>query len=314
MKTFNSKIEIKKDNKKNKRWLIILTAFLLLLLSIIICIFLCRDHHNNSNTENKSHNSTNIAKTSTTYPEEGTIHGTDNQTETVADITNPNTSTVSEGEKTTTDTDTNPYSPNDTLPETSNPVNQPVTDNETVQPTNPVIPDTTENALPPQNETHEEVGWIYRKATTYDYYKNYNKIEASDAIIITGFTNIPSNGIYDIPEKIDGKTVVGIDMSNSSAYTFNSAGTSVRKIYLPKQLNKINGNIFSACTDITDIYVKGNYLYMEPSALPEKSSRSGKITIHSTDDCWCLYGAKYLSVYCSPYGANEYYALWTELN
>ena len=316
MKSFNSKVEVKSTNKKSKRWLIILTAFLLLLLSIIICILLFRK---SEDRENKDYtNSTTVASESTTSPDESILSGTDEPSDTVTGSTglkesNPPLSVevVTPDTNTNTNLSTDKATDNQTVP--SQPVNQPTIEGTTNSPTKPTIPDTTVNNTPQQNETYEAVNWTYRKATTYDYYKNYNKIEATDAVIITGFTNIPSNGIYDVPEKIDGKVVVGIDMSDSGAYTFNSVGSAVKKVFLPKYLNKINGNIFSSCVNLTDIYIRGDYLYMVPSALPERSARNAKVTIHTTEDCWCLYGAKYMSVYCSPYGPNEYYALWEEL-
>ncbi len=317
MKTFNSKVEMKSANKKNKRWLIILTALLLLLLSIIICILLFRK---SGDTENKDYtNGTTVATESTTSPDENILGTTDETPDTVTGSTGLNESNpplsvevITPDTNTNTNLSTDKATDNQTVP--SHPVTQPTTEGATNPPPKPTIPDTTADNTPQQNETHEAVNWTYRNATTYDYYKNYNKIEAYDAIIITGFTNIPSNGIYDIPEKIDGKIVVGIDMSDSGAYTFNSVGSTVKKVYLPKHLNKINGNIFSSCVNLTDIYIHGDYLYMVPSALPEKSARSSKLTLHTTDDCWCLYGAKAFSVYCSPYGANEYYALWAQLD
>lgn len=300
-----------------------MAAVLLLIISIILCVIWHKGSDTNGHTEDKTNEITVSANEENNDITAGAVvsdisTSTDTETETDSvssslenNITTdddipvtaeskapaiPSSGVVSEEEKDTPTTSVSATNSNTTATDA------------------PVITTLPSQIPTTENETHEAVSWTYRQATSYDYYKNYNKIATEDAIIITGFTSIPSNGIFEIPEKINGKTVVAIEMTASGAHSFNSVGTNVRKVYLPKYLNKINGNIFSSCNNLTDIYVNSDYLYIEPSALPSKGSRNNKLTFHTTEDSWCLYGAKYFSVYCSPYGANEYYAVWEEIN
>ncbi len=167
------------------------------------------------------------------------------------------------------------------------------------------------------SNTIENLTWYYRKAYSGDHYTNYNKVATANGIVVTGFDRIPANGIYKIPDTIDGKTVVGINMSSGQGYTFASPGVAqtAKAIYLPPAVNKITYNLFPSLVNLTDLYIAGEFLYMEPSALPPQSSRNGTLTIHASDTCWCLYGVKAFSVYCSVNGYNEYrvrFSKWTD--
>lgn len=278
MKSLDEK-EIISVYKKKKWWLIVLTAILLLCL-ISFGVWFLKDNDKNAPTENNN----DIVVNEESLSEDNDEEASDDESKKPTEEQTSSTEKIENEILSSTDSE----------------------DFKTVTTTIPVV----------QSEKIENVTWYYRSAYSSDYDKRYNKIEISDAITIIGFKNIPSNGIFKIPETIDGKTVVSIDMNSSKGYSFNDVAVSgkVKKVYLPSKLNRVETGTFSKCINMTDLYVAGEYLYIDPMSFPEKKQRIGKLTIHSTDNSWCLYGSKYFNVYCSQYGPNEYYASWKEWN
>lgn len=168
----------------------------------------------------------------------------------------------------------------------------------------------TRSSVAPVDET---IVWHYKRAGSSDYQYQYNDIEIENAIIITGFDRISNSGTYRIPATIDGKTVVAIDMRIGDGYTFSHPAVceNVTAIYLPAALNTITGKPFEACTNLSDLYIEGDYIFMTPDALAPEEERTATLTLHSSEECWCLGGSKLLSVYCS-FGWNEYHCEWEE--
>ncbi len=307
MKSLNEKEIV--DVKKKKKWWLMLTAILLLIIiSLTVCFFVRKGDdkpvNNNSGVVENNEQSTVDEQTSAEKSENANASDKNTETEQTSnekdDIVS---SSGSEKEDTTKNTDkTQETTSGKTTTTNKN------TGNDTTTTT------TTTTTSPNNSEQIENVVWYYRSAYSSEYDKRYNKVETADAVTITGFKNIASNGVYKIPETIGGKTVVAINMSNPQGYSFNDSAVkdSVRKVYLPPKLNKIGAGTFSECKNLTDIYIAGEYLYADPSVFPKKAIRTGKLTIHTSDTSWCLYGSKYFNVYCSQYGANEYYAAWKE--
>ena len=327
MKPLNKKTASKEPEKKRKWWLIILTAVLLLFVTTL-CIFLAFNGKGENKVGNKpiTNTESNPTQTEIFQNSEAAWDG-DNKGETVnVSAENINPQKPHKEEQHTTEATTG----SDKIPVTTKPQHQndknEGSDANTNANTNPhTSGNLTETKSPPdttlqttkiatQNNTITNVRWNYRSAYSGDYDKRYNKVETKDAIVITGIKEIAPNGIYKIPQTIDGKTVVAIDMSNPKGYSFNSGEVKngVRKVYLPPKLNKIANGTFSECVNLADLYVSGEYLYVAPGAFSAKSQRTVTLKIHSSESAWCLYGAKYFDVYCSPYGPNEYYAVWEE--
>ncbi len=303
MKSLNEKEIV--DVKKKKKWWLMLTAILLLIIiSLTVCFFVRKGEdkpvNNNSGVVENNEQSTVDEQTSAEKSENANASDKNTETEqTSNEKDNIVSSSGSEKEDTTKNTDkTQETTSGKTTTTNKN------TDNDT----------TTTTTSPNNSEQIENVVWYYRSAYSSEYDKRYNKVETADAVTITGFKNITSNGVYKIPETIGGKTVVAINMSNPQGYSFNDSAVkdNVRKVYLPPKLNKIGAGTFSECKNLTDVYIAGEYLYADPSVFPKKAIRTGKLTIHTSDTSWCLYGSKYFNVYCSQYGANEYYAAWEE--
>lgn len=307
MTSLNEK-EVIKNHKNKKWWLIILTAILLLLfLGFGIWALLNSNEHkptdNNvsgifENDEDKEFD------TNTDSTESSDKNPNEDITGSIPDVEKESSKQSDKKEDTNTT-------------ENTTTAEEETTSSSTEKPTSTTTTTTTTTTAPAvQNETIENITWYYRGAYSNEYDKRYNQIETANAITIIGFKNIPSNGIFKVPETIDGKTVVSINMTNSQGYSFNdtSVKNKVKKVYLPPKLNKIWAGTFSECVNLTDLYIAGEYLYADPSVFPQKSKRTGNLTIHSSDSSWCLYGSKYFSVYCSQFGANEYYADWEEWN
>lgn len=309
MKSLNEKEIV--DAKKKKKWWLVLTAILLLvIIGLTVCFFVRKgeDKPVNNNSDIVESNEQTTGEQESTEKNE-TINQSDKNTESEQN-SNKKDDVVSSSDSEKEDTTKNTNKTQETTSGKTTTTNK-NTDNTTITTTTT----TTTTTVPSNNsEQIESVVWYYRSAYSSEYDKRYNKVETANAITIIGFKNATSNGIYKIPETIGGKTVVAINMSNPQGYSFNDSAVkdSVRKVYLPPKLNKIGAGTFSECKNLTDVYVAGEYLYADPSVFPEKTERTGKLTIHTTDTSWCLYGSKYFYVYCSQYGANEYYASWKE--
>lgn len=324
MKSLEEK-EIIEAPKKKKWWLTILTA---ILLSLLICcgIWLLSVNNDSKSSGNSNHNITENNE----EPSDENLVTNEQDTKIEANDYEPcTTENVSEKVENVYTTDRKDTSLSNKLEESTTDSGKTNKDdittpnkifsdekstNTTASTTTTTAPTTTESSV--ETEKIENVTWYYRSAFSNEYDKRYNQVETEDAITIIGFKNITSNGIYKIPESIDGKTVVAINMSNPQGYSFNDNAVNniVKKVYLPPKLNKIWAKTFSECINLTDLYISSDYLYADPSVFSTKSERTKKLTIHTSDNCWCLYGSKNFSIYCSPYGANEYYAAWEEWN
>lgn len=310
MKSLNEKEIV--DVKKKKKWWLVLTAILLLIIiSLTVCFFLRKGENEptNNNSGVAGNNEQTVSDEQVSTENDETVSSSNKDEKTDGNVDNKDnvvSTSVNEKDDITKNTDKiQEITSGKTTTTDEN------TDNTTII-TTTTTTTTTTTSPNNNNEQIESVVWYYRSAYSNEYDKRYNKVETANAITITGFKNATSNGIYKIPETIGGKTVVAINMSNPQGYGFNDGAVknSVRKVYLPPKLNKIWAGTFSECKNLTDVYVAGEYLYAEPSVFPEKTERTSKLTIHTTDTSWCLYGAKYFSVYCSQYGENEYYASW----
>ena len=312
MKSLNEKEIV--DVKKKKKWWLVLTAILLLIIiSLTVCFFVRKGEEEPTNNNSGIVENNEQATDEQASTENGeTVSSSNKDEKTDANVDNKDnvvSSSVSEKDDTTKNTDkTQETTSGKTTTTDEN------THNTTIIITTTTTTTTTTTSPNNNSEQIESVVWYYRNAYSNEYDKRYNKVETANAITIIGFKNATSNGVYKIPETIGGKTVVAINMSNPQGYGFNDGAVknSVRKVYLPPKLNKIWAGTFSECKNLTDVYVAGEYLYADPSVFPKKAERTGKLTIHTTDTSWCLYGSKYFSVYCSQHGANEYYASWKE--
>ena len=189
---------------------------------------------------------------------------------------------------------------------------------------------TTEDGLP-----IEEVTWTYKTikqywhlssmnlGTSYTVYETYRyDIPLSECIVITGFDAPTSNGIYRIPAAIDGKVVVGLDMSNqvSGWCHFNDPdiAPTVQRLYLPPELFVVDRNTINRCTSLRAIHVTSHTLWLEPEAVP--ASTKGLCFYSEAYSCNMSYstsGSPSLASYCDSldykdgfyghHGLNKYH-------
>ena len=119
--------------------------------------------------------------------------------------------------------------------------------------------------------------YTYRDATRDDVYLELTIALPDDVLVITGVLTPSSDGVYRVPNTIDGKRVVAIAPEAFS-------GEDVRVVILPDNVSTVNNGAFSACPNLTDIYfIDSVFTYSEAFAPVE--SRTGTLTIHCPQDC-----------------------------
>ncbi|MBQ9964859.1 MAG: zinc ribbon domain-containing protein [Clostridia bacterium] len=140
----------------------------------------------------------------------------------------------------------------------------------------------------------------YRAAVQGDDH-NVSYIPPDNAVVITGVAKASSNGVYNIPAMIDGKTVVGI---LNEAFWDESIRDTVKVVIVPDTVRTV-GKAFTASYHLTDIYLRGN-VYIDRDAFPPVAQRNGTLTIHSSADCTNRDFWKYSAI------AEDYGAVWAE--
>lgn len=137
------------------------------------------------------------------------------------------------------------------------------------------------------------VQYLYRTAKAGDDFSaSYQN--PGDHIVITGVETLSSDGVYDIPATIDGKTVVAI-MSNA----FSGSGATT--VFIPETVKTVHDYAFNGCA-LTDVYFRGDAIYCYPNAFPKN------FTLHTSADCH----DRNLRYYKSA--AANYGATWEEWN
>ena len=144
-----------------------------------------------------------------------------------------------------------------------------------------VTGDTTHSSATATQPTSTEVLYTYRKAERGDG-ETLSYIPPDDAIVITGVKTVSSNGVYIIPESIDGKQVVAI---HAPAFTDNpEISRAVTAIVIPSTVRYVQALSLSTCHNLADIYLCDDIL-IDQEALPAPSARKNTLTIHCAADC-----------------------------
>ncbi len=138
-----------------------------------------------------------------------------------------------------------------------------------------------ESEVPPPSKT--EAVYIYRDAVATDCYPPGHAVyDVTDVIVITGVSSPSSDGIYVIPEKINGKKVGAI---MPSAFNDPAISSTVKKVVIPATVRSIWQNAFSNCYNLTDIYIYSKVVEIYENSFADVSKRNGSLTIHCTRDC-----------------------------
>ena len=101
-------------------------------------------------------------------------------------------------------------------------------------------------------------------------------------IVITSVNTPSSNGVYMIPDKIDGKNVLAV---MGLAFSASSVRDTVKTVVVPASVKTIWDNAFGACYGLTDVYLRGEAVYIRSNAFPDVSKRTGALTIHCSATC-----------------------------
>ena len=140
----------------------------------------------------------------------------------------------------------------------------------------------TQSEVPPPPSKTEAV-YIYRDAVATDCYPPGHAVyDVTDVIVITGVSSPSSDGIYVIPEKINGKKVGAI---MPSAFNDPAISSTVKKVVIPATVRSIWQNAFSNCYNLTDIYIYSKVVEIYENSFADVSKRNGSLTIHCTRDC-----------------------------
>ncbi len=123
--------------------------------------------------------------------------------------------------------------------------------------------------------------FTYRQMKYGDDYHT-NAAVTEDKIVLTGIQTPASDGIYHIPATIDGKTVIAIE---GQAFYNSGHALTIKKIYIPSTLKTIWGSAFVGCYNLTDVYLYGKSIYIDPWAFPTVDKRNGTLTLHCSSDC-----------------------------
>ncbi len=136
----------------------------------------------------------------------------------------------------------------------------------------------------PTTPSPSAITYTYREGTSADCYPAGDQpVQApQDVIVITGVSAVSPNGVYEIPETINGKKVGAI---MSSAFSDAAISGTVRAVYLPSSVRMIWNGAFKTCYNLTDIYLASAVIGIEETAFPATAKRAGTLTIHCAADC-----------------------------
>ncbi len=94
--------------------------------------------------------------------------------------------------------------------------------------------------------------------------------------MITGVKQAAVDGVYEIPQTIDGKTVVAV-----MPLAFSSVSKTVEQIVIPASVKTVWNYAFEKCVNLTHVYLCGKAIYIESRAF----EGSQTFTLHCSADC-----------------------------
>lgn len=287
MTSFEEKQTVKTPKENNKRWLIVIAAVSVVALIIgSVILFTSKNPSTNGGKNNSSNSAVSDEETSentTTSSEQQGDSSEENQSSGNSNtVTNTssngnssngnssnNSSTTSGNNTTSNNSSQNNTSSNTSTGSTSSDSNE---DDDSSNST---------SSTPTTAPSETTVTYLYRNAVPADDYSGSSTI-TSNAVVITGVKTASNDGIYDIPETIDGKKVVAI---MNSAFCDDEIKNTVKKVIIPANVKTINAQAFYKCYNLTDIYIKGEAVACPSVILPELSNRNFRITIHASLTC-----------------------------
>lgn len=288
MTSLENKKEIKSDINSDKKWPLILIAVFLIIVIITICFFALKNTQNGNASQSSSQplssplvddassseqsgnglNSTPSAPANSSQG--GNSYSSADNSHKPAD---KNSSDNSSGESNSGSSVVSPSNPYSSDNNSSNDKD----DNSSSS----NLPSDTSSDSSSQVPPTVSSGYTYRAAKAGDDYNSYAAIP-ENAIVITKVTSPSSNGVYNIPSVIDGKPVIAI-MEN--AFGASNIKDTVKTVIIPASIKTIWSYGFFYCNNLTDIYIKGEALYIGDAPFAPLSRRTGTLTIHCSATC-----------------------------
>ena len=127
--------------------------------------------------------------------------------------------------------------------------------------------------------------YSYRDAVPSDDFKGYTSI-TDNAVVVTGIIAPDENGVYYVPDMIDGRKVIAVTAEFSANIEL---ATTVKKIVIPSTVRTVWAGSLSNCVNMTDVYLCGtgteHCIEFEIKALPDVTLRNFEITFHYDPEC-----------------------------
>ena len=127
--------------------------------------------------------------------------------------------------------------------------------------------------------------YSYRDAVPSDDFKGYTSI-TDNAVVVTGIIAPDENGVYYVPDIIDGRKVIAVTAEFSANIEL---ATTVKKIVIPSTVRTVWAGSLSNCVNMTDVYLCGtgteHCIEFETKALPDVTLRNFEITFHYDPEC-----------------------------
>lgn len=155
--------------------------------------------------------------------------------------------------------------------------------------------------------TPTPITYTYIEATTENTYPPGMGLSYTpeNSIVITKVNTVAADGVYVVPETIDGKKVRAI---MAGAFSDPKVSKTVKSVTLPASVKTVWSGAFENCYNLTDLYLKSPVVEIYKDSLPEVSKRNGTITIHCKKDC------RNFNYYYYSNIANQYSAEYKEWN
>lgn len=247
-----------------------------------------------------SHHTNTVTLASTA---DGTVSSKQNRT-TTAYVSNENrattssqsrTTTSSQSRATTTRRDTTSAMQTTTLKTTAD-TSAAVTTSATAAPTTTTAPVTT------STPAVQAPCYRYVAATSENAYPPHSQPvhPPEDAVVITKVEHIANDGVYAIPDTIDGKRVLAI-----APYAFSNEDVrrAVKSVILPASVKTVWENAFDGCVDLRHLYLKAAQITIYCEALPAVSDRNATLTIYAARECMDHDYYYYRNIAETQYGA-----------
>ena len=298
MKVLNEKDSIKKKQPL-KRWQLIIIAILLLCSFIFVSFFIM----NNEEGEKKPQKSNTVQASSSNSEEVNLIDSVETgsneaSSEPKSDSKNSfsskeaQSSAESDASSNATSSKTGGAQSNTSSSKTAETSGKPSGNSSVVSsskiisssepPSSTPTSSSSTSSTSSEDSKKTEVTYLYRAAQVGDDFDSKAKILPDD-IVITGVKNAAEDGVYNIPQKIDGKRVIAI---MEFAFTGSEIRDTVKSVIIPSTIKTINTNAFISCLNMTDIYFCGDEIHCYTRSLPYDNDKYNKVfTIHCSAKC-----------------------------